>query len=73
MARTVVVTASPMPRPVSTVSVNARDALAGVAAESLTETVMLKVPVTVGVPEITPVLAFNANPVGSDPLEIDHV
>jgi hypothetical protein len=41
--------------------------------ESVTWTVKLKVPMVVGVPEITPVAALSVKPVGSDPLAIDHV
>ena len=40
---------------------------------SLTCTVKLLVPVPVGVPEITPVLAFSDKPVGKEPEVIDHV
>ena len=36
-------------------------------------TVMLNVPVAVGVPDITPVVPFKFSPVGSVPLEIDQV
>ena len=36
-------------------------------------TLKVKVPAVVGVPEITPVLAFKLNPAGRDPDEILHV
>ena len=39
---------------------------------SLTCTVKLLVPTTVGVPEITPVLLFKFSPLGSVPIVIDH-
>ncbi len=57
----------------ATVSVNARLAVAGVAAESVTETVKVNEPATVGVPVITPVLAFSVKPAGNVPFEIAHV
>jgi hypothetical protein len=41
--------------------------------ESLTFAVKVDVPVPVGVPEITPVLAASRNPVGSAPEEIDQL
>jgi hypothetical protein len=40
---------------------------------SVTLTVKLLVPVAVGVPEITPVLAVNNKPAGKEPVVIDHV
>ena len=40
---------------------------------SVTCTVKLLVPKTVGVPEITPVLLFKPSPLGSVPDVIDHV
>ena len=49
-------------------------ALATVArAASFTVTVKLAVPVTVGIPEMTPVAATNDSPVGSDPVVTVHV
>src|SRR5262245_41623548 len=42
-------------------------------APALTPTVKFEVPVAVGVPEITPVLAVSASPAGSVPLTSDHV
>ncbi len=57
----------------ATVNVNDCDATAAVDAESLTETVMLKDPVAVGVPEMVPVPASSANPVGNAPLVMDQV
>jgi hypothetical protein len=41
--------------------------------ESLTCTVKLRAPTTVGVPEIVPVEEFNVRPGGSVPELIDHV
>ena len=40
---------------------------------SFTCTVILLVPVAVGVPVMAPVLAFNDNPAGNVPTVIDHV
>ena len=40
---------------------------------SVTCTVKLLVPATVGVPEIAPVPLFKLNPLGSEPTGIDHV
>jgi hypothetical protein len=40
---------------------------------SLTVTVKLDVPLVVGVPEITPLLAESVNPAGRLPLLMDHV
>ena len=40
---------------------------------SLTETVKFTVPVTVGVPEIVPVVAARVSPAGRLPEVIDHV
>ena len=40
---------------------------------SLTVTVKLDVPLTVGVPEITPVVAACVSPAGRPPEVIDHV
>ena len=48
-------------------------ALVAVCARALTWTVKFEVPVAVGVPEITPVLAVSVSPGGSAPLAIDHV
>ena len=42
-------------------------------APAVTRTVKLEVPVAVGVPEMTPVLAASVSPAGSAPLAIDHV
>jgi hypothetical protein len=42
-------------------------------AESATRTLKLEVPAVVGVPLITPVLAFRFNPAGNEPLTTDHV
>jgi hypothetical protein len=39
---------------------------------SVTFTVKLLVPAAVGVPEITPVLLFKPNPLGSVPVTSDH-
>ncbi len=39
---------------------------------SVTETVKLDVPVAVGVPDMTPVVALSDKPPGSDPLAIDQ-
>jgi hypothetical protein len=47
--------------------------VSGVLSESLTPTVKLEVPAAVGVPEITPVLAFSANPAGKLPVLMLHV
>src|SRR5262245_66350412 len=41
-------------------------------APAVTRTVKFEVPVAVGVPEITPVLAASVSPAGSAPLAIDH-
>jgi hypothetical protein len=41
-------------------------------AESVTRTVKLDTPVTVGVPEIFPVLLFNSSPSGNAPAAIDQ-
>jgi hypothetical protein len=56
------------------VMLNAAVALAAGCSASVTFTVKLMGPVTlpVGVPEITPVLAFKVNPAGSDPTLIDQ-
>ena len=43
------------------------------ALASVTCTVKLLVPTTVGVPEITPVLLFKLSPLGSVPVVIDQV
>jgi len=50
-----------------------RLAVAVVAAESVTFTVKVEVPVAVGVPEMTPVLAFSVKPDGSVPTLILQV
>ena len=51
-----------------TVMLSAAIAVAGGDAESLTCTVKLAVPAVIGVPEITPLLVFRANPLGKLPL-----
>jgi hypothetical protein len=48
-------------------------AVSGVLSESLTPTVKLAVPAAVGVPEITPVLAFSVSPAGKLPVLMLHV
>ena len=40
---------------------------------SLTWTVKLKVPATVGIPVIAPLVPLSVRPVGKDPLAIDQV
>jgi hypothetical protein len=45
----------------------------GVVEESLMPTVKLAVPAAVGVPEITPVLAFSVSPAGKLPVLMLHV
>ncbi len=44
-----------------------------VSSPALTWTVKLKVPIVVGVPEITPELAVRVRPSGRAPAAIDHV
>jgi hypothetical protein len=46
--------------------------VADIAFESVTRTVKLLVPVAVGVPEITPVLAASVNPEGRTPEASDQ-
>ena len=48
-------------------------AVSGVVDESVTVTTKLKVPLAVGVPEITPVDAARESPAGSAPEETDQV
>ncbi len=55
------------------VSVKGCEAVAGVAAESLTATVKLNDPAANGVPLMTPVLTFSVKPFGKDPPETDQV
>ena len=45
----------------------------GVASESVTSAVKVKLPPTLGVPEITPDAACSASPAGSDPTGIDQL
>ena len=52
---------------------NALVAVCAGLPESVTWTVKLNVPATVGVPEMTPVSLLSVSPVGSDPLAIDQV
>jgi hypothetical protein len=61
-----------MVNPADKMMVMLKELNADCAAESVTATVKLKVPVAVGVPEMTP-LADRLSPVGSVPEESDQV
>src|ERR1700728_1449244 len=56
-----------------TVTVSGALADAGVLSESVTSTVKLSGPVTVGLPVIAPVAGCRVSPAGSDPALIDQV
>ena len=55
------------PGPAVTVMLSGAVAVAGGDWESLTRTVKLDVPAVVGVPEITPLVAFSVKPAGKLP------
>jgi hypothetical protein len=55
------------------VMANVNAAVCGVPSESVTFTVKVDVPTTVGVPEITPDDSFNVRPDGRAPDEMLHV
>jgi hypothetical protein len=60
-------------RAAPTCSVTCCEAVRGGAAESVTDTVKVKEPSVVGVPEITPVVELSDKPAGKDPPVIAHV